>query len=56
MVLVLEQAGGHLIGLPTDLSLLGAGLILLTGKEGIQFVSLLLGRGSGPSDGQQGQS
>lgn len=46
--LLLEQSGAHLIGLPTDLKLLGAGLMLLTGKEGVQLVQLLLGRGPAP--------
>ena len=36
------NTGAHLIGLPTDLKLLGAGLMLLTGKEGVQLVQLLL--------------
>ena len=54
--LILEQSGGHLLGLPTDLRLLGLGAILLTGKEGWQYVSLILGRGSSvPSDGDSGR-
>lgn len=51
--ILLEQSGAHLIGLPTDLKLLGVGLMLLTGKEGVQLVSLLLGRGSPPPGSSQ---
>lgn len=47
--LLAEQAAGHFIGLDSDLFLIGAGLFLLTGKEGIEFLRLLLsGRSQRP--------
>lgn len=39
-----EQSASHALGRGSDLLLVGAGLVLLAGKEGIEFVRLILGR------------
>lgn len=44
-----EQSVSHALGKGSDLILVGAGLCLLAGKEGIEFVRLILGRSEPPS-------
>lgn len=39
-----EQSASHALGKGSDLMLLGVGLFLLAGKEGIEFMRVLLGR------------
>jgi hypothetical protein len=42
-----EQSASHALGRGSDLLLIAAGLFLLAGKEGVDFLRLLLGRGDG---------
>jgi len=42
-----EQSLSHYVGRGSDLLLLAAGLFLLSGREGIDFLRLVLGRDSG---------
>lgn len=39
-----EQSVSHALGKGSDLILVGAGLCLLAGKEGLEFLRLILGR------------
>lgn len=39
-----EQSVSHALGKGSDLLLIAAGLFLLAGKEGVDFLRLLLGR------------
>lgn len=39
-----EQSASHALGRGSDLLLLGAALILVTGREGLEFLRLILGR------------
>lgn len=41
-----EQSASHALGKGSDLILVGAGLMLLAGKEGIEFMRMILGRES----------
>lgn len=43
-----EQSASHALGKGSDLILVGAGLMLLAGKEGLEFIRLILGRDAGP--------
>lgn len=45
------QSWAHLNGRGSDLYLVGAGLFLLAGREGREFLSLLVGRASGSGSG-----
>lgn len=51
VALIGEQGYAHLTGIGTDLLILGAGLFLLSGREGVEFLRLILGGGSGSSQG-----
>lgn len=42
-----EQSVSHALGKGSDLLLIAAGLFLLAGKEGVEFLRLILGRGDG---------
>lgn len=50
VALLAEQSFSHFLGRGSDLLLLGVGLFLLSGREGIEFLRLVLGRAddSGP--------
>lgn len=39
-----EQSASHALGKGSDLLLIAAGLFLLAGKEGVDFLRLILGR------------
>lgn len=49
--LLIEQAIAHLLALDTSMILVGVGLFLLTGREGTDFLRMLLGRARDSSSG-----
>ncbi len=46
-----EQTAAHFLGRGSDLLILGAGLFLLAGREGVEFLRLVLPGGGGSSPG-----
>lgn len=50
--ILLGQAWRAQTGEGSDLTIVAAGLFLLTGRESVEFVRLLLGRDSGPPSGR----
>lgn len=46
--ILVEQTAAHAVGVGPELLLVGAGMVLLAGRDGLDFVGMLLPRGAGP--------
>ena len=47
-----EQTVSHLLGLRPELLLVGGGLVLLAGRDGLEFMAMVIPRGPAPPSGQ----